>query len=365
MIRVRDVRLVGLEEVDPEKQRSVRGGAVQVLRDLPLAQRRVRELHLGVFEAEALALEARKARLVDEEDRGGIERRGAPTVTPKLLGPRLRVLAQSQREQRPQVLAGHHRRDRIRRVRRGAVRVLEERPFSRERVEVWRGRSRVAVRRYVVSAQSVDRHEHQVAPDPVQRAGDLARDRDGRGLGRVLGRRRTQSHRDGHGAAKQRRVLDEHHPQVRRAIEGALGFRRPGGAGQHHERDGGRQSARDAPGRPLADARPEGRDRGARERRDEHREVERRVEPRQDVSIRGPRCGREAHAEHREGGRLADARHRARDPPSADDGAAHRERQDERRAHSPAGEVTPVRDSEGHGGSRDRPRGRENANSGA
>ncbi len=93
-----------------ERAADPRGARVDVRGDLLLAQRRIGELDLGVLEAEVLVLEAREAVLVDEEHGRRIERARTPPVAPQVLRPRLGVLAEAERQERPHVLAGHHRR---------------------------------------------------------------------------------------------------------------------------------------------------------------------------------------------------------------------------------------------------------------
>src|SRR5580698_5797803 len=98
-----DIRLVGLEKVNPKKERPVDRSDIEVRRHLPLPKRGVRKLDLRVLEAQMLLFETREAILVDEEDCRRVECSRAPTVQTEKLRPGLRVLAKPKREKRTQV----------------------------------------------------------------------------------------------------------------------------------------------------------------------------------------------------------------------------------------------------------------------
>ena len=101
--------------------------------------------------------------LIDEEHGGRVERRRLVSVRTKKRGQGLGILARALEQQRPHVLSRHQRRDGIRGVGRRAVGMFEDDGLARERVDVRRGRARVAVGAQMIGAERVDGEEHDVA----------------------------------------------------------------------------------------------------------------------------------------------------------------------------------------------------------
>ncbi len=175
-------------------------------------------------------------------------------------------------------------------MRRRAVRVLEEGPLLRERVEVGGRRAAVAVGADVVGAEGVDRDEQDVLARPVERAGDLAHGRSG-GVGRPL----VERHRGGEprgevdGAPQDRRPLLEDQAEVVRALEAARSERGPDARGDGEE-EAGEADEELAARRRVGQRRTPREDRqgSERERERERQRMKGGVEAREDARVDEP-----------------------------------------------------------------------------
>jgi hypothetical protein len=172
ILRVRLVRLVGPEQVHPHEQLLLRGGRGQILLHLPDAPLALGELHPAILEIEVAVAKRLESRRIDEEDGRRVKRGRAVTVESQEACPGVGIDPRVLQQERPHVLAGHQRRNGVRRMRRRSVRPLEYRSFFREAIEIRCRRSLVTISADVIRAQSVDGHEQEVATAKIERTFD-------------------------------------------------------------------------------------------------------------------------------------------------------------------------------------------------
>ena len=286
---------MGFEDVHPEEDGAIFWQPSNVALHLPGPLGGVHVRLLVMREAEPRGPHRVEDVLVDEEDRGGVERSRLVPRLPEVVGPALQSVSTASRHEGARIRPGHQRGERIGGVGDRTIRVLEAGPPRGEGVQVRRSRALVSVCTEVIRPEGVDGDQEDIPSRPLEDASLLRR--------RVRRRdevvvpaperplERKQSGRDHDRAPQERGALEQDSPELLVAMQDV---------DRGRSYDDGPRDQDVAPDRDRARSVRRTDDevgrRGPEHHDDEERRVERRVEPLEDRDVDEPRRDPDGHA---------------------------------------------------------------------